>query len=144
MFTAKNNNLNKMKIHNPTTSSKIRIGKYIVNPSTTSLENTTLSKYNWDDAVSKKIVKGVTKNNVEKLFNTLGIKPTTVEVETLPSGRASVFVSGSINGEKIIYARRESGSPMAGQTKVYSPYAVVRLLHIKDLPKEEILQALKL
>ena len=130
-----------MKINNPE-STTIKIGKYVINPST-SENNKSLSRYKWDDAVSKKIVKSVTKNNVENLFNTLGIKPMSVAVEDV-YGRSSIFVFGEVNGTKIIYARRESGSEMAGQTKVYSPYAVVRLLHIKDLPKDEILQALKI
>jgi hypothetical protein len=129
-----------MKINNPV-NALIKIGKYVVNPSTSTGKQ--LTRYTWDDAVSKKIVKSVTKNNVENLFNTLGIKPTKVEVEDI-YGRASIYVFGEVNGTKIIYARRESDSPMAGQTKVYSPYAVVRLLHIKDLPKDEILQALKI
>jgi hypothetical protein len=131
-----------MKINNPE-STTIKIGKYVINPST-SENNKSLSRYNWDDAVSKKIVKSVTKNNVENLFNTLGIKPMSVAVEDIYGSRASIYVFGEVNGTKIIYARRESGSSMAGQTKVYSPYAVVRLLHIKDLSKDEILQALKI
>ena len=129
-----------MKVSNPV-NAIIKIGKYVVNPSTST--NKQLTRYNWDDAVSKKIVKSVTKNNVENLFNTLGIKPTKVEVEPV-ADRVSIYVFGEVNGTKIIYARRESDSAMAGQTKVYSPYAVVRLLHIKNLPKDEILQALKI
>ena len=126
-----------MKINNPVNAT-IRIGKYVVNPSTSTGKQ--LTRYTWDDAISKKIVKSVTKNNVENLFNTLGIKPIKVEIEDV-YGRSSIFVFGEVNGTKIIYARRESGSEMAGQTKVYSPYAVVRLLHIKDSSKDEILQA---
>jgi hypothetical protein len=129
-----------MKVNNPI-NAVIKIGKYVVNPSTSTGKQ--LTRYTWDDAISKKIVKSVTKNNVEKLFNNLGIKPIKVEVEPV-ADRLSIYVFGEVNGTKIIYARRESDSEMAGQTKVYSPYAVVRLLHIKDLSKDEILQALKI
>jgi hypothetical protein len=102
-----------MKVNNPI-NAVIKIGKYVVNPSTSTGKQ--LTRYTWDDAISKKIVKSVTKNNVEKLFNNLGIKPIKVEVEPV-ADRLSIYVFGEVNGTKIIYARRESDSEMAGQTK---------------------------
>lgn len=107
----------------------ITIGKYKLNPSTQGQ----ITTYTWNKAINRKILSPITQRNAENFFiNILNIIPTHVEVEENNNTRNSYYIYGHINNEPIIIARRESKSPSAGQTKVYSKYAVGKLNFITN------------
>jgi hypothetical protein len=120
------------------------------------------SKYPWVYAQEK--LSSTTKKNAEYFFNKLNITPTKIfiglvyrgelpdeELNTLSdvekinrSHAKSFYIEGNYKGTPIIIARKETRSPMAGQTYLVSPYAKLKFNHIKDLPANEILAALKI
>ena len=103
--------------------------------------------YSWGGAINEKLISSVTRKNIEDFFGILGTKPTKVIIEyrnEIKSPRPSFFVYGEVDGETIVFVRRETENPGAGQTKVYSQYAVARFKNLKFETKENILNTLKI
>jgi hypothetical protein len=123
-------------------------------------------KYSWEEASSK--LSSTTKNNAESFFNKFNTQPqniyigivyrgisdfdfyqnppdSQIYIGTWPLYKAkSFYIEGNYKGTPIIIARKETRSPKAGQTYLVSPYAKLKFNHIKDLPTNEILAALKI
>jgi len=86
--------------------------------------------FSWDNALQKKILSSITKRNAEQFFGILGVKPERVIVEHSERARNSYYITAKVDGEPIMLSRRETQSPMAGQTLVYSRYAKIQLHNI--------------
>jgi hypothetical protein len=86
-----------------------------------------------------------TRNNVNKLKNKINFQLSYVYVGyRKDTNRKSFYIEGYINNNKILIARKETNSPMAGQTKLYSEYAVKQFNKIINKPISEILIELKI
>jgi hypothetical protein len=86
-----------------------------------------------------------THNNITLLQSTTGFIPKIVHIGSRNGGegtRNSYYIEGEINNTHIIFARKETSSPMAGTTKLYSPQAVIQFSKWVNNP--EIRKALKL
>jgi hypothetical protein len=155
----------KVQPKNTGVSSKIKklgitLGKYNLSG------NEIGSKYPWVYAQEK--LNPTTKKNAEYFFNKLNITPTKISIGLVYRGSLSdeefnnlsdiekinkleieykaksFYIEGNYKGTPIIIARKETRSPMAGQTYLVSPYTKLKFNHIKDLPANEILAALKI
>lgn len=135
----------------------LKLGKNRINPSTAGK----LKFYTWEEAIQQKILSSITLNQAKRIFSILGTIPTKVGVEGTEFGGhlPSYYIYGTINGEPLIYARRETESAAAGQTKFYSKYKSIPVHNLigyinngkfnkydphKDSTKEEILKILKI
>jgi len=155
----------KVQPKNTGVSSKIKklgitLGKYNLSG------NEIGSRYSWDYAQEK--LSPTTKKNAEYFFKKLNIIPTKISIGLVYRGELSneefnnlsdiekinkleieykaksFYIEGNYKGTPIIIARKETRSPMAGQTYLVSPYAKLKFNNIKDLPANEILAALKI
>ena len=94
----------------------------------------------------------ITRDNINKLKNKTNFQLSNVYVgyreDTNNSGyksaRKSFYIEGYIDINKIIISRKETNSPMAGQTKLYSEYTVKQFNKIINKPISEILIELKI
>lgn len=123
--------LSEIKMEIPKAGGLVQLGKHKINPSTRG----NMEEYTWDEFVknkSKLKVTITTINNAVNFFSLLGTKPTHVKVETNGNTRNSFYIFGEVDGEPIVLARRESESSNAGQTKVYSKYAVGQLSYLNN------------
>jgi hypothetical protein len=124
------------------------------------------SKYLWTYAQEK--LTPTTRNNAESFFSKLNITPTKISIGLVYRGELSneefnnltdfekinrleterkaksFYIEGNYQGTPIIIARKETRSPAAGQTNLFSPYAKLQFNKVKDLPANEILAALKI
>jgi hypothetical protein len=124
------------------------------------------NKYPWTYAQEK--LNPTTKNNAESFFNKLNITPTKISIGLVYRGELSneefnnltdfekinrleterkaksFYIEGNYQGTPIIIARKETRSPAAGQTNLFSPYTKLQFNKVKDLPANEILAALKI
>jgi len=124
------------------------------------------SKYLWTYAQEK--LTPTTRNNAESFFSKLNITPTKISIGLVYRGELSneefnnltdfekinrleterkaksFYIEGNYQGTPIIIARKETRSPAAGQTNLFSPYAKLQFSNFKDLPANEILAALKI
>ena len=138
----------------------LKIGKYNISG------NEIGNKYPWNHAERK--LSNATRENTINFFNTLGIKPTKIYIGLVYRGELSneefnnltdfekinrleterkaksFYIEGNYQGTPIIIARKETRSPAAGQTNLFSPYAKLQFSNFKDLPANEILAALKI
>ena len=86
-----------------------------------------------------------TRNNITLLQSTTGFIPKIVHIGIRNGGdgtRNSYYIEGEIDNTSIIFARKETDSPMAGTTKLYSPEATIQFSKWVNDP--EIIKALKL
>ena len=124
------------------------------------------SRYPWVYAQEK--LSPTTKDNAEYFFKKLNIIPTKISIGLVYRGELSneefnnlsdiekinkleterkaksFYIEGNYKGTPIIIARKETRSPSAGQTNLFSPYAKLQFSNFKDLPANEILAALKI
>jgi hypothetical protein len=138
----------------------LKIGKYNISG------NEIGNKYPWNHAERK--LSNATRENTINFFNTLGIKPTKIYIGLVYRGELpdeefnqlsdfekidklktekkakSFYIEGNYNGTPIIIARKETRASGAGQTYLVSPYAKVIFNKVKNLPPNEILDALKI
>jgi hypothetical protein len=100
---------------------------------------------------NSKNISSRTRNRVNKIFDTLGIKPEKTYVAwmvddkgTIRSLLKSTFVVSSYKGEPIIVAQTQTEHPMAGQLYLYSKYFKSdKGIGLEGATKEEILKILK-
>jgi hypothetical protein len=86
-----------------------------------------------------------TRNNITLLQSTTGFIPKIIHIGSRNGGdgtRNSYYIEGEINNTHVIFARKETSSPMAGTTKLYSPQAVIQFNKWVNNPM--IKEALKL
>ena len=141
-------------------SLNLKIGKYNISG------NEIGNKYPWSNAEGK--LSNATRENTINFFDTLGIKPTKIHIGLVYRGELpdeefnqlsnfekidklktekkakSFYIEGNYNGTPIIIARKETRTSGAGQTYLISPYNKVIFSKVKNLPPNEILDALKI
>jgi hypothetical protein len=92
----------------------LKIGKYNLSGQEKGI------KVSWDEGKDK--LNSTTRNNAEKLFNSLNITPTDIYVGIVPTRCAySFYIIGTYNNNPIAIVRKETESPMAGQTYLVTP-----------------------
>jgi hypothetical protein len=86
----------------------------------------------------------ITFSNIAKLSNITQFCPLTVYIGNRQWGRKSFYIEGHINGQPILFARKETDNPMAGQTNIYSEYARYQFSKLITKPLNEILTELRI
>ena len=115
----------------------ITIGKYKLG------HDEDIESYPVIDGGLKQLTK-ITYDNIYKLEITTQFHPVTVYIGGRKWGRKSFYIEGNINGQPILFARKETASPMAGQTKIYSERAVKQFNKLIVKPLNEILTELRI
>jgi hypothetical protein len=95
-----------------------------------------------DDGLSK--LTKITFSNIAKLSNITHFWPATVHIGHRQNGSKSFYIEGHINGQPIVFARKESNSPASGQTNIYSEYARHQFSKLITKPLNEILTELRI
>jgi hypothetical protein len=115
----------------------ITIGKYKLG------HDEDIESYPVIDGGLKQLTK-ITHDNIYKLEITTQFCPLTVYIGNRQWGRKSFYIEGHINGQPILFARKETSNPMAGQTKIYSEQSVKQFSKLIVKPLDEILTELKI
>jgi hypothetical protein len=114
----------------------------------------TIGKYKLghdEDIVSYPVMGGglskltkITFSNIAKLSNITQFYPVNIHVGHRQNGRKSFYIEGHINGQPILFARKETDNPTAGQTNIYSEYAKHQFSKLITKPLNEILTELRI
>ena len=86
----------------------------------------------------------ITFSNIAKLSNITQFHPVNVHIGHRQNGAKSFYIEGHINGQPIVFARKESNSPASGQTNIYSEYARYQFSKLITKPLNEILTELRI
>jgi hypothetical protein len=124
------------KTNKPISKLNFKIGKYNVTGDEYG------AKMTWDEG--NQFLSVVTKRNAENLFTRLNIQPEEVYIGVVPTRCAySYYIIGNYNDNPIAIARKESSSPMSGQTYLTTPNVKKQLnkFGTEDFPEDSLEEA---